>query len=684
MSKTPPDVNVPDYLDEVFGPKGYLAQRVQGYQPRPGQISLARLIDQGIRHGRHVIAEGPTGVGKSLAYSVPASYHAIHSNKRILIVTSNKTLQAQIINKDLKDLYAAVPWKFSYAVRKGIGSYLCARDLRDERYLELDDPEAASVQATLAWANRTTTGDFEESPGPVLKIWNAFSTTNDDCDGPKSCRMRNSCFVAQAKRAAEGAHIVVTNYHLLYRHMNYVAAGMKSTILPAYDVAILDEVHNAPDIARDFLGEDATVTLGMINRCIAGLHLHTVPLYKKRCELLRHEIVHEVRTLWDDLEARQRAGRKIFEHPEECRSKPLEDRLGKLRELYLGLTDVYGGIEGDPPRSGAAAERRVNANACATLGNQCEKAIKKLSAFRTMKLEGMVYFIEAGAVDDKHGKPPVKLRARALWVGKYMAENLFATTSSVIQVSATLAIKGTGRSGFDFVKREMGMKELPNVDELVVPSPFDWPKNALLVIPSTMVPYVYENGQSDAFDAAVQEHFTKIVNMVKGRTMGLFTSYKLLEKVRDSLRKAKTPYEVLVQREATNRALQQQFRANISSVLLGTQSFAEGVDIQGEACTCVVLDKINFIPKDDPVLVGLGRKDKSVFSNYQVPKAIMDFKQRTGRLIRTVTDVGVIVLLDKRLLTKGYGKLFLDSLPPIQVSHDLADIAPFLRKRGAL
>jgi ATP-dependent DNA helicase DinG len=308
--------------------------------------------------------------------------------------------------------------------------------------------------------------------------------------------------------------------------------------------------------------------------------------------------------------------------------------------------------------------------------------IEKLATFRTQKINGLVYFIEGSGADEKAGS--VKLRSKALRVGRFMRESLFLTTPTVVQTSATLAVKGGGPSDFDYLKREMGMKELPNVDEITVESPFNWPKQALLVIPNDMPIYKYENGGSEEFDAAVQKRFEQIVRIVKGRTMGLFTSYKLMEKVRDSLRKTNLPYEVLVQREATNRELQQKFKRDINSVLLGTQSFAEGVDIQGEACTCVVLDKFNFTPEGDPVLVGLSKTDKNVFQHYQLPEAIISFKQRLGRLIRSINDVGVVVVLDRRLLTKAYGQQFIQSIPPLQVAHSLSDIAPFLRRVGAL
>jgi ATP-dependent DNA helicase DinG len=676
LSVLPGGAGKSDYIDDVFGPHGYLAKQVSGYRPRPGQIELARAIDKGIREGRHVIGEGPTGTGKSLAYSVPAAYHAVHNHKRVLIVTANKTLQAQIVNKDLKDLLQAVPWRFTYAVRKGITSYLCARDYREKRWKEVEDEDPSMVLDTCEWADTTEDGDFETSPGPPTKIWAAFSTTNDECDGPKRCRDRDECYVLKAKEAAAGAHIVVTNYHLLYRHLNHVASGKPGTVLPDFDVAILDEAHNAANIARDFLGEEATVGFNSIYRCVSNLHMVDVASMRLKCAEIKHQILEEARRLWGDFAAMTRAGKRIFDKPDDCKSTHLEELLGVAKGLYLELAEVLTVVTSlKGSRTGAA--RAVAAAGFQSLAERCGKVIDKLMKFRLQKISGLVYYLEGPSEN-------IKLRSKALRVGRFMRENLFLPTSSVIQTSATLAVKGGGKSDFDYLKREMGMKELPNVDELTVASPFNWPKQALLVIPEDMPIYEFKDGNSDPFDAQVQEHFEKIVRIVQGRTMGLFTSYKLMEKVRDHLRRSRLPYEVLVQREGTNRDLQHRFRHDISSILLGTQSFAEGVDIQGEACTCVVLDKINFIPKDDPVMVGLAKTDKDVFNHYSVPEAIISFKQRLGRLIRSINDVGVVVVLDRRLLTKSYGKHFIQSIPPLQVAKNLSEIAPFLKRVGAL
>lgn len=680
LSVLPGGVGQPDYIDDVFGPRGYLSKQVPGYKPRPGQIELARAIDKGIREGRHVIGEGPTGTGKSLAYSVPAAYHAVHNKKRVLIVTANKTLQAQIVNKDLKDLLMAVPWHFTYAVRKGISSYLCARDYREQKWKEVENEDPAVTADTCEWADITETGDFEESPGPPAKIWTAFSTTNEECDGPKSCRDRDDCFVIKAKDRAAKAHIVVTNYHLLYRHLNHVASERPGSVLPPFDVAILDEAHNAANIARDFLGEEATVGFHSVYRCVSGMHLVEVASLRTRCLDARHRVLDESRRFWAEMNARARADKRIFHNPGDCKTEDLENLLREAHGLYLQLADTLSvAIPLRSSRSGAA--RNVAAAGYQVSADRCAKVIDKLVAFRTQKFQGLVYFLEGSGIEDRGGT--VKLRSKALRVGRFMRESLFLPIPTVIQTSATLAVKG-GASDFDYLKREMGMKDLSNVDELTVSSPFNWPKQALLVIPQDMPIYKYENGGSEEFDAAVQDRFEKIVRIVKGRTMGLFTSYKLMEKVRDSLRKSQVPYEVLVQREATNRELQQKFKRDISSVLLGTQSFSEGVDIQGEACTCVVLDKFNFTPENDPVLVGLAKTDSNVFQHHQLPEAIISFKQRLGRLIRSVSDVGIVVVLDRRLLTKAYGKQFIASIPPLQIAHDLSAIAPFLRRVGAL
>jgi ATP-dependent DNA helicase DinG len=672
-----------DYIHQVFGAGGYLAAQVAGYQPRPGQIKLARAIDHGIRTGHHVIGEGPTGTGKSLAYSVPAVYHAMFSGKRICIVTANKNLQRQIYQKDLADLAKAVPWKFKYAIRKGHSSYLCLRnhEAREWRELLFEDSKLAEiVNDTAEWADDTETGDFEDSPGPPPKVWSAFSTSREDCDGRK-CRQFEECFAKLARDRAQSAHVLVTNYHLFFLHLKF---GLESKILPNFDVVILDEAHNAANIAREFFGQE--VTWGQIYRCIKGLHTIDVTAFKLPGQRMRDAVMEDVGKLWAELGGRARARKHILKQDHPIPSEALEERLKEAAALYHQVAEALA------PIGEATIVSKARASEAATyakLAAKCTEKAAALGEFRVVANEHTTYFIEGSGNEDK-GKF-VKLKSKAIEVGSAMRHLLFERYKTVVQTSATLAVRGGAGGDFAYLRREMGMGKMGeladlDIEELVVASPFDWPQQAMLVIPRTMP--TFQTG-SEIWDQAVCDHLEQTVNMVEGRTLGLFTSFRMLQKAAAHLR-ATTSWRVLVQGEATNRELAAQFQADVGSVLLGTESFSEGVSIEGEACTCVVLDKIPFLNADDPVIQAIEARHKArggrenVFQTHMLPEAIISFKQRVGRLIRTVTDVGVVVVLDKRLITKPYRTQFLKSIPPLRTEESLSAIEPFLRSRGAL
>lgn len=672
-----------DYINQVFGDKGFLAAQITGYRPRDGQIKLARAIDRGIREGRHVIGEGPTGTGKSLAYSVPAVFHAVHNGKRVCIVTANKNLQRQIYQKDLADLARAVPWTFKYAIRKGQNSYLCLRNFENDdwRQLDIDSDYSEVVDATVRWAGETTTGDFEDSPGPPPKVWAAFSTSREDCDGRK-CISFESCFAKKAKDRAAGADIIVTNYHMLFLHLKL---GPESKILPEFDVVILDEAHNAANIAREFFGQE--LAFGALYRCVTQLHMIDVRGFKAKGQRLRDETMKAVNNLWTELAQRARAKRHIFKAGDPLKSEDLETALGEVAAFYKKVAEAMD--PGGEITSVQAAKQGSEAQSLRKLAGKCLEKAAALAEFRVVGNEHVTYFIE-GSGNEEKGKY-VKLKSKAVEVGGYLRRALFERFPTVVQTSATLAVRGGQGSDFAYLRREMGMGkmgELPNLEteELVVESPFNWPKQALLVIPRTMPEFVHG---SAVWDQAVCDHLEQTVNAVRGRTLGLFTSYRMLRIAAEHLR-ARTNWRVLVQGEATNRELAATFQSDVNSVLLGTESFSEGVSIEGEACTCVVLDKIPFLNQDDPVIQALDFRMKArggrenVFQTHMLPEAIISFKQRVGRLIRTVNDVGVVVVLDKRLLTKAYRTQFTKSIPPIRREESLSAIEPFLREVGAL
>lgn len=673
-----------DYVRQVFGEGGFLAARIPGYRPREGQIKLARAIDRAIVDGHHVIGEGPTGTGKSLAYSVPAAYHAAKHGKRVCIITANKNLQRQIYQKDLADLQRAVPWKFTYAIRKGLNSYLCMRNFENGDYEELYRSEPTHVESiteTAEWARETDTGDFEDSPGPPPKVWAGFSTHRDECDGRK-CEYYEDCYARKAREKGETARIIVTNYHLFFLHLSY---GAESKILPPFDVVIMDEAHRAANIARDFFGQE--VTFGSIYRCIANLHMVDLRGYKAKGQKLRSEIMTALNSTWGELANRARNREHIFSDKKPLPSEPLEGLLSQVADFYLSAAEAMT-IE-TPGLPGVTVKQGAEAQTYKKLAEKCKKQATALGEFRVVANEHTTYFIEGSGREEK-GKY-VKLKSKAIEVGAYMRHRLFAANRTVVQTSATLAVRGGSSGDFAYLRREMGMGKMKEtedlqVEELVVESPFNWPKQAMLVIPRSMPEF---KSGDESWDAAVCDHFEKIVNAVRGRTLGLFTSYRMMQKARDHLR-AKTQWRIMAQGEATNRELAEQFQSDVKSVLLGTESFSEGISIEGQACTCVVLDKIPFINQDDPVILALDRRLKArggkenVFQTHMLPEAIISFKQRVGRLIRTVSDVGVVVVLDKRLISKAYRTQFLKSIPPIRTEESLDAIAPFLRGVGVL
>lgn len=687
MDGIPVPVHDASYIDQVFGATGYLAKMIPGYRPRDGQIKLARAIDRGIHTGHHVIGEGPTGTGKSLAYSVPAAYHAVTYGRRVCIVTANKNLQRQIYQKDLADLAKAVPWKFTYAIRKGHNSYLCLRNWDQGDWETVDSQYSDIAEATDEWARRTTTGDYEESPGAPPKVWAAFSTSREDCDGRK-CAYIDDCFAKRARDRAQGAQIIVTNYHLFFLHLKM---GPDSKVLPAFDVVIMDEAHRAANIAREFFGQE--VTYGSLYRCVNAMHMVDIRGFKGRGQDLRDKIMKSVSSLWSTLAYRARKRNHILSQQDPIDSQDLEGLLRQASEFYREAAIALGANPESPQAGGGRRKGPPgNAETGATylkLSERCLARADLLGEFRVVANEHTTYFIEGSGQEEK-GKY-VKLKSKAIEVGWHMRFNLFQRFPTVVQTSATLAVRGGKGSAFAYLRREMGMNSMRDqpeleVEELVVESPFDWPKQAMLVIPRSMPEPQKDN---EAWDLAVCQHLEETVNVVRGRTLGLFTSFRMLEKAKEHLR-ANTRWRVLAQGEGTNRELMEQFQKDVNSVLLGTESFAEGVSIEGEACSCVVLDKIPFPNPDDPIVMALDHRLKQrggrehVFQTYMLPEAIISFKQRIGRLIRTVKDVGVVVVLDKRLLTKSYRMQFLKSIPPLRQREAIEDIGPFLREVGAL
>jgi ATP-dependent DNA helicase DinG len=633
-----------DYLNEVFGDGGLFARRFPGYEQREGQLALARMADEAMRDGRHALGEGPCGTGKGVAYGVPSVWHAHHRKKRVVIATANIALQEQLVTKDLPLLAEVLPWKFSFALLKGRNNYLCLDRLaeseaRGELAGFVHDELDRQVQELVAWAAATKTGDVSEVPfvpGPAA--WSRFSVGSDDCKSD-GCAFRDRCFSERAKAAAAEADLIVTNYHLLFAHLAVRRETGQDLVLPEFDLVVLDEAHEAADIARDFFG--FTVSEFSVTR------------------LARYAEDRGRKKLAGDL---RRAAADFFDAvARHARSPFYKSRLktpgfaapGKLVKALGELASLAGPVADDE-----TAEREDRAKA-RNARRQSETLASRLREATGLSDPNKVYFI------DLDSKGRAKLGAKPIDVSELLRAELFDRTESVTLVSATMTTAGT----FEFIRSEVGAPD--DALELVAESPFDFENQALLVVPDGI-----PDPREPRFVDAVADAVRTVIDACDGRTLGLFTSYRNLNAVYERI--AGNGHRVLRQGELPRTELTRLFKEDVGSVLLGTESFWTGIDVPGEALTGLVIDKLPFPNMDDPVVDAICARDRRAFDSYLVPRAIIMLRQGVGRLIRSQKDVGVAVILDRRIAEKAYGRRFLKSLPPMLTTRKLDNISRFL------
>jgi len=631
------------YVEEAFGAGGWLS-KLPGFQPREGQFELANRIAAAFLNHADLVSEGPTGTGKSMAYLIPAAYHAAATGERVLIVTANITLQEQIARKDLPILKKILPWDFKYSLIKGKSNYLCLRAfdsyMKDSRlhlrvYSNPEDNDA--IARVKAWASGPNSGDRSDIKGVVPDhIWGIFSVGPDECVG-KVCSQYNECPSVRARKEVYGSHLVVTNYHILLTDVLH-------SFLPQYKTVVLDEAHRMADIARDFFGFE--LHEGMVRYAVRKLDPQSE--YRRGVEEAVAPFFTEVATFYrsSDYSVRLRCP------PEFQTMGRLVLNMRKAAAFFLGIAKAAEREDQKEMRK----EHENRANRLATLAMQIEE-------FSILHKQGMVYFIE----EDNRGR--VRLMAKKIEIAEDLAGDLFEDTNAIM-TSATMTVNGK----FKHIVKELGLEEGTRVFE--TQTPFNWKDQAVLVVPQNFV-----SPSDRSFKDEVGRALVSIVKMAKGRTLALFTSRAGMDVAYKHLVQAMLPYKILQQSDGQKNELVEEFKRDTSSVLLGLASFWEGVDIPGESLSCVVMDKLPFPLKDDPVLDALEGMGKDAFHTYSIPRAVIAFKQGFGRLIRTSTDKGVVVLLDNRIHTKWktYGYRFIESLPPeVHRSPDLNDIAKIL------
>lgn len=685
-------------LDDVFGDSGFLAQKLVGYEPRASQVELSEAIGKSLNKN-HLVAEGPTGSGKGFAYLVPAIRQILENRKdpefpqsanRLVVATANIALQEQLFNKDLPALREILPDEFHFALVKGRNNYLCKSKLElftidkvqehkklkfgempgDVNLTEIIPYLHGNEREVCEWAQRTETGDKSElMVEPSVRLWGDLSVTANDCQG-SSCPMREECFANQAKLALQAMDVIVVNYHLLFAAVKVRGETGVDIVLPSFSYLVCDEAHRMADIARAFFGWDCSEysikkVLSRYEKVIKDTRGETIVIdrYKPGDVWLPFEAFkNNIEDVCGNEKGsvRIKVAEEISGYSMATMMKDIAQSfydIGESRMRSAGLD-----IDQDSSDSGfngdlfaeAAMEKSKKKSPDAKLGVMCKQYSKLaegigLQLLEATKIEGenSVYFVE------RFGKArTVRVCKRMLDVSSVLWDDLFDKTATTVLTSATMSIS----NDCSFIRKEVGLKE---AQETIVDSPFNHLKQACIVL-SARAP----DPTQASYAEKVSVIFEEIIRQAEGRTMGLFTSYFNLNKVATAIRESDLDYNILVQGEAPRSQLVKRFKEDVSSVLLGTESFWTGVDVPGEALSCLMIDKIPFPSFGDPVLSALSdREGRNGFWNVSVPRAVLQFRQGVGRLIRRSTDRGIVIVLDCRLVTKGYGNYFTDSLP---------------------
>jgi ATP-dependent DNA helicase DinG len=597
---------------------------------------MAGAVERAIRDRRHLSVEAPCGIGKTYAYLIPALEHAIATDSRVIVCTANIALQEQIVEKDLPGLAKVMPRRFTWALIKGINNYLCMDRFKETQgelmHVTFDRKELRHFQKIEAWADETKTGDQSDLDfEPADAVWNRVNGVSELCNGSQ-CRFYEECFAMDARRRLRGAQVIVTNYHLFFAHLRVKSFGAGDVILPSASTIICDEAHDMADIARDFFGMRLTpLSITMLTR--GAKHLKKGGI-GERLRLASRSFFGRVR---DAGERRLRKANWVDPG----------DLLQAIGDYQRVLQDA---------KTGTQDEEELDK--IAKFSGAAEHYVETLMKFIQLDDPNCVYWAQK---DERASR----LFARVIDVSEILREQLFKSTSTVILTSATLTASGE----FGFLKRETGAD---STAELRVASPFDHREQEILVVPR-----MKSQPNDPAFAQEMSGHINRIVKFLGGRTMCLFTSYKNLQFCADLAES--TGVKILRQGEQPRSKLLKEFRRDEGTALFATSSFWQGVDVPGEALSCLVIDKIPFMNPGDPLLEALQERDPQSFANYSLPKAILDLRQGFGRLIRRRSDRGVVVIFDTRLFTRSYGAEVLASLPDCRVVRDLDELEKFFK-----
>ncbi len=703
-------------IGPYFEEKGIIAQNFKGFEFRNEQLSMAKHIEEGLNNEVKVIVEAGTGTGKTLAYLIPSIEWALANEKKVIISTNTINLQEQLLNKDIPMIQKMMSQKFKYLLVKGRGNYLCNRKYFNVSRGKLKDPKEYSeeqkkqIRELINWGQKTATGDKSELYfEPDYNIWEMFQSESDLCY--PACPHREECFFLKSREEKKKADILIANHHIFFSDLaikKEIGFNNDYSILPEYGLAVFDEAHNIEKVARDYFSyEVSKYSFGKNLNKIMNTSKFKDENNNNEIKIFKDEIpqklktngqIQEILSYFKNIEFETKeeveniiyknfleehvnldeSGRVFFDRLIEIFSRgqngSIAVRIKKDQVMETSFISMLKDSKenfilefGRYLRTGKKIIDRISdIEDNSGKINEFMKYIERLESwFENFKFinkfedEDFIYWIE---VNEK--KNNSKLVATPLKVDMELSENLYENLDQIVFTSATLSIS----KNFDYFKKSIGLEE--KTYDKIIDSPFDYDKQMKVYIPEGLPEPNDRNFLDD-----IEELLKKIIYKTKGRTFVLFTSYKALNYVYYSLREEfeRNNINLLIQGMYPRTKLVEIFKKTEAPVLFGTDSFWEGVDVKGDQLSSVIIVKLPFKVPSDPVTEAIietyEEQGKNPFMEYQIPESIIKFKQGIGRLIRSKEDSGIITILDNRIITKRYGKYFLESIPTKNISR---------------
>ena len=681
-------------IENYFAKDGILAKEIKGFEYRQEQEEMAQYIQDAINEDRKIIVEAGTGTGKTLAYLIPSIKWAVTNKKKVIIATNTINLQEQLLLKDIPLAKSIIKDEFSYVLVKGRNNYVCKRLFNELVLGKSIDIETFSMEAReqieyiLKWGNKTKTGDKAELPFEVYpNVWELVQSTTELCLG-KKCPYRKECFYMKTRMEKMEADILISNHHVFFADLNVRAEtdfDSEYLILPRYDMVIFDEAHNVESVARSYFSVE--VSKISFTRLLNRIYQKKNKRKKEKSALIRVEdtidekdledgqqYIYLLNTLKEEISILQNIGdeyfdeiRKIYETNTEAPIKKSLNNFEMTKSRFLEnlreKKDIFQGKLADflnlmMSFNNVIDEEKDKNPEVINFNNHLKMFKAYIDSFKfinSFEDDNYIYWLD---INSK--RTNVILTATPLNIAQKLSTVLFDNLDRLVFASATIVVNGN----FDYFKKSLGLDEEDCI-EAIIKSPFDYDKQMSVYIPSD----IQDSENINAFVSDASKFILNILLKTNGKAFILFTSYTMLNQIYYSISKKLKDkgFEVFLHGDKPRSQIIKEFKEAENPILFGTISFWEGVDVQGENLSNVIITKLPFLVPTDPVVSAISKKIEedggNSFMDFQLPEAIIKFKQGVGRLIRKKTDSGNIFILDNRILKKRYGSLFINALP---------------------